>query len=84
MADAESDEGINPFQISGLVKRHRSCHIDLHRPRHGNVLACPEALIDYMLQQFGSARIEVETAIAKHLLEDIAGVKGCRGSNVSR
>ena len=67
MAKPESDKGIDPFQISGSVEGYRFLHIDLHCPRNGNVLARPEALIDHMLQQPGSARSWVETAISENL-----------------
>ena len=42
MAKTVSDKWIDPFKISGAVKGHRLCQLNLHRSRHGNVLAGPE------------------------------------------
>jgi hypothetical protein len=80
VAQAEADEWVDPLHIVGGSKRHRLCHLDIHRSLDGHVSV--HAPLDFALNQSCSAAVKLEAAIADDGAQHIARIEGRLGGDI--
>ena len=82
MTDTASDEGVDPFEITGAGNCHCSIYVNLRASLHRDVLAGPEFLIDRTLYEFRTATIEFETSLAKDSFYNLTRIERRRRGSI--